>query len=99
VAVLEEVISRAHGVWEEAVAAAEAGRARLRGEVEGALREVAGIREELGDGGGEGEGGDGDAKVGAGRRAGRRVGRAEGEGAPAPWRWREQSPEVRDGHY
>ncbi|GBF94150.1 hypothetical protein Rsub_07137 [Raphidocelis subcapitata] len=58
VAVLEDVISRAHAVWEDAVAAAEAGRARLRGEVEGALREVAGIREELGDGGCEGEAAD-----------------------------------------
>lgn len=49
VAVLEDVISRAHLVWEEAVATAEATQQRLRGEVEAALREIAGIKEELGD--------------------------------------------------
>ncbi|KIZ07743.1 hypothetical protein MNEG_0212 [Monoraphidium neglectum] len=49
VAVLEDIISRAHLVWEEAVAAAEAKQQRLRGEVEEALREIAGIKEELGD--------------------------------------------------
>lgn len=49
VAVLEDVISRAHLVWEEAVASAEATQQRLRGEVEAALREIAAIKEELGD--------------------------------------------------
>jgi hypothetical protein len=49
VEVLEGVIARAHAVWEDAVAAAEAQQQRLRGEVEAALREIAGIREELGD--------------------------------------------------
>jgi hypothetical protein len=49
VAVLEDIISRAHLVWEEAVAAAEAKQQRLRGEVEEALREIAGLKEELGD--------------------------------------------------
>ncbi|KAI8473021.1 MAG: hypothetical protein J3K34DRAFT_457577 [Monoraphidium minutum] len=49
VAVLEDVISRAHAVWADAVAAAEGTQQRLRAEVEAALREIAGIKEELGD--------------------------------------------------
>jgi len=59
VAVLEDVIARAHHVWEEAVAAAEGSQTRMRGEVEACLREVATIKEDLGDDVMEGAGGGG----------------------------------------